>query len=115
MWSHHVPISEQRLTLYEATFVFLPDPESVERGKQAVQDSFAKSGVKITGEDDIGERVLAYPIRKQERGYYLLYEIESDPQNVQGLYQAAGLVPEILKCFIVHRVPTVTPAAPAAG
>ena len=103
------------MTSYEATFVFLPDTESVERGKQAVQEMFAKAGVRITGEDDIGERVLAYPIRKQERGYYLLYEIESDPQNIQGLYQSAGLVPDILKCFIVHRVPTVAGATPQAG
>ena len=103
------------MTSYEATFVFLPDAESVERGKQAVQEMFAKAGVKITGEDDIGERVLAYPIRKQERGYYILYEIESDPQKVQGLYQAAGLVPDILKCFIVHRVPTVATAAAQTG
>lgn len=103
------------MTSYEATFVFLPDAESVERGKQAVQDAFAKAGVKITGEDDIGDRALAYPIRKQERGYYLLYEIESDPQNVQGLYQAAGLVPDILKCFIVHRVSVTAPATPQAG
>ena len=103
------------MTSYEATFVFLPDAESAERGKQAVQDMFAKAGVRITGEDDIGERGLAYPISKQERGYYLLYEIESDPQKVQGLYQAAGLVPDILKCFIVHRVPTAAPAASPAG
>ena len=112
---HYVTISEQRLTSYEATFVFLPDAESVERGKQAVQDAFIKAGAKITGEDDIGERGLAYPIRKQERGYYLLYEIDCDPQRVQGLYQAAGLVPDILKCFIVHRVPEVAPAAPPTG
>ena len=103
------------MTSYEATFVFLPDAESVERGKQAVQDVFARAGVKITGEDDIGERVLAYPIRKQERGYYLLYEIESDPQKVQELYQAAGLVPDILKCFIVHRVPAIAAAATQTG
>lgn len=103
------------MTSYEATFVFLPDAESVERGKQAVQNMFAKSGVKVAGEDDIGERVLAYPIRKRDRGYYLLYEIESDPQNVQGLYQAAGLIPDILKCFIVHRVPTAVPSAAQTG
>ena len=95
--------------------MFLPDAESVERGKAAVGDIFSGAGVKITGEDDIGERTLAYPIAKQERGYYILYEIESDPQNVQGLYQAAGLVPDILKCFIVHRVPATAPAASQPG
>ena len=103
------------MTSYEATFVFLPDAESVERGKQAVQSMFAKSGAKIAGEDDIGERVLAYPIRKRDRGYYLLYEIECDPKNVQGLYQAAGLIPDILKCFIVHRVPAVAASAAQTG
>ena len=95
--------------------MFLPDAESVERGKQAVQSMFAKSGAKIAGEDDIGERVLAYPIRKRDRGYYLLYEIECDPKNVQGLYQAAGLIPDILKCFIVHRVPAVAASAAQTG
>ncbi len=85
--------------------MFRVEAEATERGKQAVQEIFSKAGVRITNENDIGERVLAYPIAKQERGHYTLYEIETDPQSVQGLYQAAGLLPDVLKCFIVRREP----------
>lgn len=93
------------MTSYEATFLFRVEAEATERGKQAVQDIFAKAAVRTINEDDIGERALAYPIAKQERGHYTLYEIESDPQSVQGLYQAVGLLPDVLKCFIVRREP----------
>ena len=93
------------MTSYEATFVFRPEAEATERGKQAVQDIFARAATRISGEDDVGERALAYPIAKQDRGHYTRYEIETDPQSVQGIYQAAGLLPEVLKCFIVRRDP----------
>ena len=93
------------MTSYEASFVFRVEAEATERGKQAVQEILSKAGVRIVNEDDVGERVLAYPIAKQERGHYTLYEIEADPQSVQGLYQAAGLLPDVLKCFIVRREP----------
>ena len=101
------------MTSYEATFVFRPEAEALEHGKQAVQEIFAKAAVRTLQEDDIGERTLAYRIAKQERGYYILYEIEADPQTVQGLYQAARLLPDVLKCFIVRQQPTA--AKPAAA
>ena len=85
--------------------MFRVEAEATERGKQAVQEILSKAGVRILNEDDVGERVLAYPIAKQERGHYTLYEVEADPQSVQGLYQAAGLLPDVLKCFIVRREP----------
>ena len=102
---------------YEATFVFRREAEATERGKQAVQEILAKAAARTTGEDDVGERALAYPIAKQDRGYYTRYEIETDPQSVQGIYQAAGLLPDVLKCFIVRREPLAAPpaAARAAG
>ena len=93
------------MTSYEASFVFRVEAEATERGKQAVQEIFSKAGTRVMNEDDVGERVLAYPIAKQDRGHYTLYEIETDPQSVQGLYQAAGLLPDVLKCFIVRREP----------
>ena len=99
------------MTSYEATFVFRVEAEATERGKQAVHDIFAKAGVRIIDEDDIGGRVLAYPVSKQDRGHYTLYAIETDPQSVQGLYQAVGLLPDVLKCFIVRQEPL--PAKPA--
>ena len=92
--------------------MFRVEAEATERGKQAVQEILSKAGVRIINEDDVGERVLAYPIAKQERGHYTLYEIEADPQSVQGLYQAAGLLPDVLKCFIVRREPLLPKPAP---
>ena len=87
--------------------MFRVEAEATERGKQAVQEIFSRAGVRVINEDDIGERLLAYPIAKQERGHYALYQIETDPQSVQGLYQEAGLLPDVLKCFIVRREPLV--------
>lgn len=101
------------MTSYEATFVFRREAEAAERGKQAVQEIFVKAAARTVDEDDVGERTLAYPIAKQDRGHYTRYEIEADPQSVQGIYQAAGLLPDVLKCFIVRRDPRAAAAAAA--
>ena len=60
---------------------------------------------RVVREDDIGERPLAYPIQKQERGHYTLYEIESDPARVSEIRGALALLPEVMKYFVVRKDP----------
>ncbi len=38
-------------------------------------------GVKIIKEDDLGQKALAYTIKKQDAGYYYMLQIESDPEK----------------------------------
>ena len=102
-----------RTRQYEATFVLRTDQEALERGKQSVQSILSSVAARTVRENDVGERQLAYPIDKQERGYYTFYELQIDPQRVQEIKQAVALVPDVLKCFIVRGEPLV--ARPAVA
>ena len=90
---------------YEATLIFRPDSAAVERGKQGVEASLQRFAAKVVRQDDIGERPLAYPIQKQDRGHYTLYEIEGDPQTVADIRGALALLPEVMKYFLVRKEP----------
>jgi small subunit ribosomal protein S6 len=90
---------------YEATLIFRSDAAAVERGKEAVKASMERFSARVIREDDIGERTLAYPIEKQERGHYTLYEIESDPAHVSEIRSALALTPEVMKYFLVRKDP----------
>ena len=43
-----------------------------------VKSILEKAGAKITKEDVIGDKKLAYKINKKDRGFYVLYTLELD-------------------------------------
>ena len=43
-----------------------------------IADKCEKLGIDIVGLDKWGVKVLAYPIKKQEKAYYLKYDLEVD-------------------------------------
>ena len=51
----------------------------------------------------MGDRLLAYPVRKNDRGRYILYVIESPPEPLKALTKALKLRPEILKYLFVRQ------------
>ena len=90
---------------YEAIVIFPPESTAADRGKQAVEAVLQRLSVKVVRQDDMGERALAYPIQKQERGHYTLYEIESDPQVMADIRDELALLPEVMKHFLVRKEP----------
>lgn len=91
------------MRIYEATFIFKPEAESVSRGQELVKEAFTKAGGTFRSEEDIGERALAYAIRKTDRGHYYRYEVESEPTAVRDTERALQLAPEILKYLILRK------------
>ena len=51
----------------------------------------------------MGERALAYAIKKAERGHYFHYEVESEPTVIHDAERTLQLAPEILKYLIVRK------------
>ena len=54
----------------------------------------------ITFEDVWGRRELAYPIQKQEEGYYVVYRFDIDPTNLPEFEQVLRLKKNILRYLI---------------
>jgi small subunit ribosomal protein S6 len=86
---------------YEAVFIFPAREEEYTKGKDFVKDIFQKSQASIVKEEDMGERELAYPVKKQERGHYYLFETEMDPSIITDLDKALKIRTDIIKYLFV--------------
>ena len=82
---------------YNAVFILRVGDENFAAAKQNVAEEFKNAGVTVLEERDMGERTLAYEIKKAERGHYLRYNIETEPQTIQPIEKNLKLRPEILK------------------
>jgi small subunit ribosomal protein S6 len=86
---------------YELVAVFPPEEELFRQGKEAVSAELAKHGAAEVKETDMGDRQLAYVIKKKERGRYVLFNLSMDPQNVAPVERMFKLNPNLLKYLFV--------------
>jgi small subunit ribosomal protein S6 len=87
---------------YEAVLILRPESEHVAGGREFVKGLFSGEGCTITKEQELGDRELAYEIKKNKRGFYLLYELETEPASIQAFDKSLKLRGEILKYLFVR-------------
>ncbi len=87
---------------YEATFILHPSAELCEKGTVALKKEFETNGVKILKEENKGELDLSYPIKKNKRGRYFLFELEAPPQSLTAIEKALKIKSEILKYLFIR-------------
>lgn len=68
-----------------------------------VTDLLAKHGMKITKEDDLGKRKLAFPIKHVRQGFYRVFELEGPASNVKKLDVDLRLMPDVLRYLMTVR------------
>ena len=78
-----------------------------EKERKTLLDSMTK---KLVGEDgsvkkeDLwGARDLAYPIKRQTKGFFAHFEIEADAKNAKGLDKTLDLEEDILRYLLVRK------------
>ncbi len=86
---------------YELVAVFPSEEELFRQGKEAVAAELAKQGAAEVKETDMGDRQLAYAIKKRERGHYILFTMNLDPQKVTPAERIFKLNPNLLKYLFV--------------
>ena len=92
---------------YEVTVVIHPQLNDEARN-QLIEDI---SGRLTFGDDEAskpvinhwGRRQLAYPIRKNKEGYYVLYEAKLDPTQVRELERNFQYNEDILRYLVVRK------------
>jgi small subunit ribosomal protein S6 len=94
---------KDRMKTYEAVVIFASDEAQHQAGREFLRKEFEGSGITIKKEEDMGDRLLAYPVRKNDRGHYILYVVESAPEPLKALTKALKLRPEILKYLFVRQ------------
>ena len=91
---------------YEVACVFRAEDGVFHRGKEIVKNELVGLGAVITGEEDMGQRNLAYPVKKETRGHYLVFVAELEPDKAKQIEDALRLKTELLKVMVVNKEKT---------
>ena len=89
---------------YEVVLIY-----SVKEGEEAVEalkEKFASliaANAEAGEVDDWGKRRLAYPINKEEEGYYVLYNFVSAPDFPAELSRVAGITDGVLRDMVIRK------------
>ena len=70
---------------YELVLVVKSTVKEADRKKLLEQVKGWLGKAKVTKEEDWGQKALAYPIKKQDAGYYVMMQLEGDPTTGSGL------------------------------
>jgi small subunit ribosomal protein S6 len=89
---------------YELVFIVNPelDEDDLTAVRERVEGLIERSSGKVTKVEPWGLRRLAYPVRKQGEGQYVLMQLEIESQGVAELERDLGLVEPILRHLIVR-------------
>jgi len=66
-----------------------------------IKEEIAAHAMKITSEDDMGERELAYKINGSTLGYYVLYNIEGDGKAIKEITKALNFKKNLWRFMFV--------------
>ncbi len=87
---------------YEIAIVLHPDLEiDIESATSKVEKIIDTAKGKITKKDNWGKRKLAYPIKKQDWGIYVFYQVQLDPQSVAQIESTLRITEEVMRYLIV--------------
>lgn len=86
---------------YELVAVLPSEEDLFHAGKDSVVAELARQGAVDVKEEDMGDRPLAYTIKKKDRGHYLLFRMNLDPQKVVPIERSFKLNSYILKYLFV--------------
>ena len=87
---------------YELTLIFPLEEDQHKAGRDHLISDLGANGVEIEKTDELGERDLAYEIRKRKRGKYVLMVIKSDPAKITVLDRIFKLNANLLKYLFVR-------------
>jgi len=89
---------------YESIIIINPSVE--EQGVKALIKKFSdlinKNG-KIESVEELGKKRLAYEIKKNKEGYYVVLNFESKPSEISELERNYKITDEILKFIVIRK------------
>lgn len=83
---------------YELTLVFSPvlTPEK----REEIQKKLLKE-MKTVSSEDLGALDLAYPIKKQTRGYFVRLSLEAAPEEIVKMKETLKITDGVLRYLII--------------
>ena len=87
---------------YELMYILMPDlaEDAIKAENAALQKIITDNGGKITGVNEWGLRDLAYEIKKQHKGYYVVVNFSSEAKAVSEFNRIVALDPKVMRFLI---------------
>ena len=88
---------------YEMMFIVKAtmDAEQVKATAESVKKNAENKDSKVVDYKELGEKKLAYPIKKELNGYYFVMQLESSKEAVAELDRKTALDENVLRHLIV--------------
>jgi small subunit ribosomal protein S6 len=91
---------------YEIVYILLPHLENTERQSivDGIHSIFKKPASEIVSIDDWGNRELAYPIKKNKRGYYIVLHVKtSDSHIIDEFSRLMNINEKVIRYLVVKQ------------
>lgn len=89
---------------YEVMFIVnIANEEVIQAAVKLVQDTITRIGGTVVKVDEWGRRHLAYEVKHQNEGYYVVVEFEADPAQIMELDRIIKIHEEIIRHIIVKQ------------
>ena len=87
---------------YESVVIINPnvEEEAVKTLIKKFSDLINKDG-KVSDVEELGKKKLAYEIKKQKEGYYLVFHFEANPSLISELERILRITDEVLKFMVI--------------
>ena len=89
---------------YESIIIINPSVE--ESGIKALIKKFSdlinKHG-KVESVEELGKKKLAYEVKKNKEGYYVLFNFESKPSEIEELERNYKITDEVIKFIVIRK------------
>lgn len=87
---------------YELTVIFPLEEDQHRAGRAQLMTDLSANGAEIETTNEMGDRDLAYEIKKKTRGKYVLFVIKADPAKITVLDRIFKLNANLLKFLFVR-------------
>ncbi len=91
---------------YEVMFIVRPDLEeaTIKETAATMKSLLEEKGAKVVEEKDMGQRELAYEIKKHNTGYYFYLVVESDNSDATVEFDRVALINENIIRHLIVRI-----------
>ena len=90
---------------YELVVLLHPDLEiDVDTPVAKVEKLIQNVEGKVVKRDNWGKRRLAYPVKKQQFGIYVYFELDLKPESVRDLEASLLIAEEVIRFLLVNRI-----------
>jgi len=88
---------------YEVMFIVksAQDSDAIKASAESMKEIVSENGGKVVEFNELGEKKLAYPIKKEISGYYYVMIIEANKETINELDRKAFINENILRHLII--------------